>query len=124
MIAVVRSRAAPLTLGLAAALGCAYLSVADPNDPDAVFPVCPTRAVTGLDCPACGGLRMTHALLRGDLAGAASANLLLLLLAPLAVVGWVGWLRRGGSRPPLLTPAVNVALLAGAVAYAVVRNVV
>jgi hypothetical protein len=45
--------------GLAAAatlavLSCAYLAVVDPADPSAPVPVCPTKLVTGLDCPACG----------------------------------------------------------------------
>ena len=41
---------------------------------------CPFRAVTGWDCPLCGGTRMGDALLHGDVSAAFGFN-------PLAVVG-------------------------------------
>ena len=63
--------------------GCAYLAVNDPNDPSALMPRCPTKLVTGLDCPFCGGLRMVHDLLHGQWAAAAHANLVLMLALPL-----------------------------------------
>ena len=42
---------------------------------------CPFRAVTGWDCPLCGGTRMGAALLHGDLVVAVLAN-------PLALIVW------------------------------------
>jgi hypothetical protein len=40
----------------------------------AVFPACPFRALTGLLCPLCGGLRAAHALLHGRLLDAVALN--------------------------------------------------
>jgi len=62
-------------LGTGALLGggLAYVGLADPHNPDFVFPACPFKLLTGWNCPACGGLRMTHDLLHGDLAAAAVA---------------------------------------------------
>lgn len=42
--------------------------------------ICPFRAVTGWDCPLCGGTRMGSALLHGDVAAAFAFN-------PVALVG-------------------------------------
>ena len=39
----------------------------DPHRPGFAFPACPFKLLTGWNCPACGGLRMTHDLLHGDL---------------------------------------------------------
>ena len=38
------------------------------------FPRCFLHAATGLECPGCGGLRATHALLHGDIARAFAYN--------------------------------------------------
>jgi hypothetical protein len=38
----------------------AYVGLGDPHSRDFVFPVCPFKALTGWNCPGCGGLRMTH----------------------------------------------------------------
>ncbi|WP_242606279.1 DUF2752 domain-containing protein [Protofrankia symbiont of Coriaria ruscifolia] len=66
----------------ACALGVGYLVVADPHDPNTVMPVCPTKIVTGLDCPACGGLRLVHDLLHGHARAAVHDNLFVLLCSP------------------------------------------
>ena len=62
---------------VAGALG--YIGLVDPHQPDSFFPVCPFRLLTGWNCPACGGLRMVHDVLHGDLAAAISDNILLLV---------------------------------------------
>ena len=49
--------------------------------------MCPLKAVTGWDCPLCGGLRGTHELLHGDVAGALNQNLLLPLYLGVVVLG-------------------------------------
>lgn len=54
--------------------------------------ICPFRAVTGWDCPLCGGTRMGSALLHGDVAVAFAFNPVALIgIAVLGVVGvlWV-----------------------------------
>ena len=58
--------------GIAVALaGCAYVAVNDPNNPSTLMPKCPTKLLTGLDCPFCGGLRLVHDLLNGQWLAAA-----------------------------------------------------
>ncbi|GAB2462517.1 DUF2752 domain-containing protein [Jatrophihabitans fulvus] len=71
---------------VAAAAGLAYVGVRDPRDPGAPMPVCPFHRATGLDCPGCGGLRMTHDLLHGRLGAAWHDNAVLLVLLPVLAV--------------------------------------
>lgn len=54
------------------------------------YPRCGFHALTGLDCPGCGGLRATHALLRGDFAAAWRLNALFVAVAPLALLAFFG----------------------------------
>ena len=60
---------ATLTVGAAF-----YIRAVDPNNGG--YPFCPLKAVTGIDCPACGGLRCVHALMNGDIGTALDQNLL------------------------------------------------
>jgi hypothetical protein len=102
----------------------AYTGIADPNTSDA-FPLCPLKAATGWDCPACGSLRAVHALCRADVAGAMDHNLLFVLAVPVLVLGYGVWLARSlGWRVPTITVPHRVypALIALALAFAVVRN--
>lgn len=46
------------------------------------MPKCMLHVITGLDCPGCGSQRAAHALLHGDVAGAFSANALLVVMIP------------------------------------------
>jgi hypothetical protein len=102
---------------LAGSLG--YVGLVDPHKPGSVFPVCPFRLLTGWNCPACGGLRMTHDLLHGDLAAAITDNVFLLVGIPL-LAGWILLRhRRGKSLPP--RPAAAIAMIA-MLAWTVVRN--
>lgn len=102
---------------LVGALG--YVGLADPHRPGFGFPPCPFHALTGWYCPGCGGLRMTHDLLHGDLAAAVTDNVFALVGLPLLLTWLVVRRRRG--RPPWPAPAVVVVLLAIA-AWTVVRN--
>jgi hypothetical protein len=108
-------------LGTGAVLGgsLAYIGLADPHNPDFAFPACPFRLLTGWNCPACGGLRMTHDLLHGDLAAAAVDNVFLLAGLP-ALLAWVV-LRWRTGRPIFSVPAIAVIAVL-AVAWTVVRN--
>jgi Protein of unknown function (DUF2752) len=108
-------------LGTAALLGGAliYIGIADPHNPNFAFPVCPFWALTGLYCPGCGGLRMTHDLLHGDLAAAVTDNVFLLVGLPLLLVWFLIRWRQG---KPLLNGPVLVVVIAAAVTWAVVRN--
>lgn len=102
---------------LTGALG--YIGFVDPHDQGSVYPQCPFRLLTGWNCPGCGGLRMVHDLLHGDLAAAVIDNVFLLVGIPL-LAGWVLLRRRHGERM-LPMPAV-VALAAAAIAWTVLRN--
>ncbi len=108
-------------LGTGALLGgaLAYVGLADPHRPDFVFPACPFKLLTGWNCPACGGLRMTHDLLHGDLAAAAVDNVFLLVGLP-ALLAWVVVRWRTG-RPIFTMPAIAVIAVL-AVTWTVVRN--
>jgi hypothetical protein len=79
----------------AAAVGlgavCLYTFLVDPNVPTNAYPQCPLKAITGIDCPGCGGLRATNALLHGDILGAADHNVLALVLLPLMAYMFVRW---------------------------------
>lgn len=102
---------------LVGALG--YIGLVDPHKPESIFPLCPFRLITGLNCPGCGALRMIHDLLHGDLAAAINDNVLLLIGVPL-LAGWV-LLRRRGQKSPLTLPAA-AAVLITLLAWTVVRN--
>lgn len=108
-------------LGTGALLGgaLAYVGLVDPHRPGSVFPACPFKLLTGWNCPACGGLRMTHDLLHGDLAAAAVDNLFLLVGLP-ALLAWV-LVRWRTNRPIVTTPAV-VVIVVLAVTWTVARN--
>jgi uncharacterized protein DUF2752 len=111
--------------GAAAAVGVtAYVGLVDPAGGGA-FPACPTRTLFGIDCPACGGLRGTHDLLRGDVVGALDHNLLLpVLLAGYAVALGLWLLPLVGRRPPRvhLPRWALVAAVAVAGAFTLLRN--
>ncbi len=105
---------------LAGALG--YVALVDPHDTASVYPPCPFKLLTGWNCPFCGGLRMTHDLLHGDLMASINDNVFLLVfvLAGVPLVAIWGLLRRSG-RVALPTSAVVTITVAAAV-WTVVRN--
>jgi len=114
----------PLVAGGAVALAVGVLAVRDPHTTGS-YGACPVAALTGLWCPACGGLRATHDLAHGDLAGAWSMNPLWVLVIPVVVALWGRWLVRS-ARGRRATPAPTWAawlLLVVLVGFGVLRNV-
>ena len=97
-----------------------YIGVADPHRPGFAFPGCPFKALTGWNCPACGGLRMTHDLLHGDLGAAVVDNVFLLVGLP-ALLVWI-LVRWRTGRPIFPMPAIVVVAVL-AVTWTVVRNI-
>ena len=97
-----------------------YIGLVDPHQPGALFPACPFKLLTGWDCPACGGLRMTHDLLHGNLSAAVVDNVFLLIGLPLLAV-WSVWRRRRGRR--VFTPMALIVITISAIAWTVLRNV-
>lgn len=109
-----------LGTGAAALLGSlAYIGLGDPHSPSFVFPPCPFKALTGWNCPACGGLRMTHDLLHGDLAAAWVDNAYALIGLPLLLAFIIGRRARGKSVP---TTPLLVVVAVSAVAWTIARN--
>ncbi|WP_099025671.1 DUF2752 domain-containing protein [Mycolicibacterium palauense] len=97
----------------------AYVGLIDPHRPGSLYPGCPFRMITGWDCPACGGLRMTHDLLHADLAAAVVDNVFLLVGLPMLAL-WV--LVRWWQGRRIFPPAAVVVLVVAAVSWTVVRN--
>lgn len=112
-------RYAVLGSGVLAVGALAYVGLVDPHQPGSLYPGCPFKMLTGWNCPACGGLRMTHDLLHGDLSAAVADNVFLLVGLPLLALWWVWRLRKGR---PVFTPAAIVAVAVAAVAWTVLRN--
>ena len=102
---------------VAGALG--YVGLADPHNTNSVYPLCPFKWLTGWNCPFCGGLRMAHDLLHGDLAASISDNVFLLVGIPM-LAGWV-LIRRRHDQRLFPIPAV-VTITVAAVAWTVLRN--
>ncbi|MBX5487871.1 hypothetical protein MHAS_02039 [Mycolicibacterium hassiacum DSM 44199] len=102
---------------LAAAL--AYIGIADPHRPGFFYPPCMFHKLTGWLCPGCGGLRMTHDLLHGDLAAAVNDNVFALVGIPL-LIGWFVLRWRTGRR--LITRTAVVVIITAVVTWTVVRN--
>lgn len=108
-----------LGTGALVAGGLAYVGFGNPHNPDFAFPACPFKALTGWNCPACGGLRMTHDLLHGDVGAAVVDNVFLLIGLP-ALLVWV-LVRWRTGRPIFSMPAI-VVIAVLAFAWTVVRN--
>ena|SRR5687767_8737514 len=99
--------------------GLTYIGLADPHRPGFLVPMCPFKTLTGWYCPGCGGIRMTHDLLNGDVAAAVTDNILALVGIPLLIVWLVARWRLGRRLMP--RPAV-VTLIVAVIAWTVVRN--
>ena len=97
----------------------AYVGLVDPHRPGSLFPACPFKLLTGWNCPACGGLRMTHDLLHGNFGAAVVDNVFLLIGLP-ALALWVLWRLKRGQRAATLPAVVLIAV--AAVTWTVVRN--
>lgn len=74
-----------------ATLVCAAIWVGNPTTPHGPLPVCPTKALLGIDCPGCGTLRMLYSLMHGDLLGAARFNALGLVAVALLIWAYGVW---------------------------------
>ncbi|MGA7050041.1 MAG: DUF2752 domain-containing protein [Mycobacterium sp.] len=82
---------APLVVAASTTLVCAAVWVGDPTTPNGPLPVCPTKALLGIDCPGCGSLRMLYSLMHGNLLAAARFNALGLAALVLLVWAYLAW---------------------------------
>lgn len=74
-----------------AGLVCAAVWFGDPTTPGGPLPVCPTKALLGIDCPGCGSMRMLYSVMHGDLLGAAKFNALAVVALVLLVFAFATW---------------------------------
>ena len=86
-----RGLGAPLMVAASTTLVCAATWVGDPTTPGGPLPVCPTKALLGIDCPGCGSLRMLYSLLHGNVMAAARFNALGLAAVVLLVWAYLVW---------------------------------
>lgn len=108
-------------LSAGALLAGAFIAVGfvDPHNQNSMFPICPFRLLTGWNCPFCGGLRMTHDVLHGDLMAAVTDNVFLLVGLPM-LAAWL-LLRRHRRKAALPLP-VLMTILTVTLAWTVLRN--
>lgn len=100
--------------GVAAAWSAVALVGPDDSGP----PLCPWRAVTGLDCPFCGATRSAAALASGDLVAALSHNALFVVALPAAALAWLAWARASWRARPAPQPSNRAWAVLGAVTLA------
>lgn len=117
---------APLGAAAAVGLAAAALRLRDPHQQGS-WGLCPFKALTGWNCPGCGGLRAVNDLTHGQLDAALHSNLLFVGLLPLIVLGWGWWLQRRWttSEPVLSTRSLQVLgciLVVAGIGFTVIRN--
>lgn len=92
-----------------------------------LYPRCTFHEVTGWQCPGCGGLRATHALLHGRWGESWRYNPIPLLALPLLLVSaaTLGWYRLRGREVPWNRVSVLVRIaMAALVLFGLLRNLV
>jgi hypothetical protein len=118
--------ASPLAIGGIVAAATLALRLRDPHVSGA-WGGCPTKLLTNLDCPLCGGLRAVNDLTHLDIGAALSSNVVLVLAIPVILFFWgrrlVACYRGGEAMQPLAVPGwVWVGGLAVLGVFTVVRN--
>ncbi|MCL2423926.1 MAG: DUF2752 domain-containing protein [Micrococcales bacterium] len=114
----------PAAAAACAGVGAVALLVRDPHSSGS-WGYCWLHMMTGLYCPACGGLRGTSAMLHGNLAEAWTDNPFWFVVAPVLVAVWAVWTVQSwrGRRLSVKVPTwVWVAFGASFVLFGVVRN--
>jgi hypothetical protein len=118
---------APLAVLASIAAAFTYVFAFDPTDQqrDPLGP-CAFKAVTGLDCPGCGGTRMVWYLLHGDLGEAARHHVVALIAVPFLAYLFLAWAARRifmVGLPVLRIPGKAWGgYLAGWLVFSVLRN--
>lgn len=105
--------------------GFTLLHLRDPHNAGS-YGICPMYVLTGLWCPACGGLRAINDLTNLDFGSSLSSNVLILPLVAVLVVFWVRWAARRwqgtADRMVALEPVATIVVLGTLVAFTVIRN--
>jgi hypothetical protein len=102
------------------------LHVRDPHE-QGTWGMCPTKALLGVECPGCGGLRAVNDLTNLQLLDAASSNLLFVASIPFLAYMfgrwvWGRWTGRSWSPSDRSMTWSAVVLIALMVLFTVVRN--
>ncbi|MGC2697037.1 MAG: DUF2752 domain-containing protein [Candidatus Angelobacter sp.] len=123
------SRHAPYrahAMAAALLLGGAVLYIFSPAE-HSFYPRCIFHALTGWQCPGCGGTRALHHLLHFHLSEAMHYNALVTLFAPLALGWFMIWygavLLRGRGPNFRLSPPLVVCLYFVVLLFGLARNV-
>ena len=116
-----RCRVAGVLGAAAVAMLVALTAVVDPLKPG-VYPLCPFRAVTGLDCPGCGSLRAVHDLAHADLHGAMDHNAVLVVVLVSVAVRAVWRVVRPGVGRALGARWAPLPVAVGLLLWTVARN--
>ena len=119
----------PLLAGATAGLATMLVASVNPNNPGH-YPPCPLKLTTGLDCPACGGLRTVFSLSHGDFAAAIDHNLLAVIVLPALVAWWAVIVYRAWTgRERTVTPdsarrirVITIAIIVVTIAFTIARN--
>ncbi|MDO4684936.1 MAG: DUF2752 domain-containing protein [Corynebacterium sp.] len=95
------SPVAPLAVAAGAVCGCFLLHLADPTTPGGPTPLCPTKAIFGINCPGCGSARMIYSLTHLDIPAAVHYNAVGVFALFLLAWSWLVWFGRTlGKRLP------------------------
>ncbi|NUS73621.1 MAG: DUF2752 domain-containing protein [Corynebacteriales bacterium] len=120
---------APLGIALCAAAAFSYVLTNNPADSknDPLGP-CAFKALTGYDCPGCGGTRMVWFALHGDVVQAGQHHLIAFLAIPFLLYMYISWGWKRVSKKdtfPMLRISgwVVGAYFATWLAYSVLRNI-
>lgn len=117
---------APALVAAASAVVCTGIWLGDPTTPNGPIPVCPTKALLGIDCPGCGSMRMLYSLMHGDLSATVRFNALGFAAVVLLIWTYCTWtygratgLRIRGWQHNRWAPMVTLVLV---VVWFVIRN--
>lgn len=80
----------PVLVGVLGLAACVIVAVRDPNVSGS-YGYCPSRALFGIDCPGCGLMRGTHALVTGDVGTALDNNVLILPVLGVLLYAYLRW---------------------------------
>jgi hypothetical protein len=116
-----------ITCGVLILIGTAFFVFKNHNpEGSSFFPQCPSKYLTGYDCPGCGSQRAVHTLLNGDLEKAFYYNPLLFFLLPygflVGVFEWVSKWRNHPFRMLLINRYLILIVLVAIIIFTVWRN--
>ena len=93
---------------------------------DTIYPKCPTRVFTGLNCPGCGTLRALNSLLHLNFKEALKFNILAVVLSPFLIYGFVVYLVDAlfsKKLPEIFSNKIFLRVLIGfIIAFTILRN--